>query len=99
MGEGFANKLIINEFGQKYGLERLKKIKLICISHIHSVQFFGLSEFLRFRYNLLRSEKQSGKVKPLVVLGPKPLENILFIISQIQTLNYYFIDCFQSEKT
>lgn len=62
-GEGTQSR--IHEFGLK-----MQKISVICISHLHGDHFFGLP-------GLITTMSLFRRIDPLVIIGPKELENIL----------------------
>ena len=62
-GEGTQNQLLRNQL-------KLQKVRYVLISHLHGDHYFGLP-------GLITSMSLFNRTEPLVLIGPKPLQNFL----------------------
>ncbi|XP_015697710.1 tRNase Z TRZ3, mitochondrial [Oryza brachyantha] len=87
-GEGTLGQLK-RRFGVSGADEVVKSLKCIWISHIHADHHTGLARILALRSNLLKGIAH----KPLLVIGPRPLERFLNAYSTLEDLDMQFLDC------
>ena len=64
-------------------------MRCIWISHIHADHHTGLARVLALRSKLLKGMPH----KPLLVIGPRPLERLLSAYSTLEDLDMQFLDC------
>ena len=94
-GEGTLGQLR-RRFGVEGANERIKRLKLIWISHIHADHHVGLPSLLLARKRLL--SKEGTMCPPITVIGPKPLRYALSILDQHFDLRMSFIDCWDTRE-
>ncbi|KAL6850226.1 hypothetical protein ACP4OV_020853 [Aristida adscensionis] len=87
-GEGTLGQLK-RRFGVNGADEAVKSLKCIWISHIHADHHTGLARVLALRSKLLKGIPH----KPLLVIGPRPLERFLNAYSVLEDLDMQFLDC------
>ncbi|CAO2205041.1 unnamed protein product [Urochloa humidicola] len=87
-GEGTLGQLK-RRFGVNGADEAVKSLKCIWISHIHADHHTGLARVLALRSKLLKGISH----KPLLVIGPRPLERFLNAYSTLEDLDMQFLDC------
>jgi ribonuclease Z len=76
-------------FGVNGADEVVKSLRCIWISHIHTDHHTGLARVLALRSKLLKGAPH----KPLLVIGPRPLERFLKAYSTLEDLDMQFLDC------
>eukprot|EP00898_Chlorokybus_atmophyticus_P008267 jgi/Chlat1/8441/Chrsp80S07923 len=86
-GEGSFGQLQ-RRYGSEGANEAIVKLRCIWISHIHADHHAGLSHILALRRKLLGNE-----CKPLPVIGPWPLRNVLAAFGMLEEFSATFIDC------
>jgi len=89
---------LIREYGMEGAIERLKRIKLVCITHVHTKYYSGLLELLRLWYNVSNISNDGLNKEQMMVLGPQPIREALLNISYLQPQNFLFIDCLLTEN-
>ncbi|CAO2194337.1 unnamed protein product [Urochloa humidicola] len=87
-GEGTLGQLK-RRFGANGADEAVKSLRCIWISHIHADHHTGLARVLALRSKLLKGMPH----KPLLVIGPRPLERFLNAYSTLEDLDMQFLDC------
>ncbi|RCV23450.1 hypothetical protein SETIT_5G007100v2 [Setaria italica] len=87
-GEGTLGQLK-RRFGVNGADEAVKNLRCIWISHIHADHHTGLARVLALRSKLLKGMPH----KPLLVIGPRPLERFLNAYSTLEDLDMQFLDC------
>ncbi|KAG2585973.1 hypothetical protein PVAP13_5NG004600 [Panicum virgatum] len=87
-GEGTLGQLK-RRFGVNGADEAVKNLRCIWISHIHADHHTGLARVLALRSKLLKGMPH----KPLLVIGPRPLERFLSAYSTLEDLDMQFLDC------
>jgi ribonuclease Z len=87
-GEGTLGQLK-RRFGVNGADEVVKNLRCIWISHIHADHHTGLARVLALRSKLLKGAPH----KPLLVIGPRPLERFLKAYSTLEELDMQFLDC------
>lgn len=80
---------LCNRFGVNGADEAVKNLRCIWISHIHADHHTGLARVLALRSKLLNGTPH----KPLLVIGPRPLERFLNAYSTLEDLDMQFLDC------
>ncbi|KAJ3703724.1 hypothetical protein LUZ61_007429 [Rhynchospora tenuis] len=93
-GEGTLGQLK-RRFGVKGADEAVKKLRFIWVSHIHADHHTGLVRILALRSHLLKDMAH----KPLLVIGPRPLERFLNAYAGLEDLDMQFLDCRQTMRT
>ncbi|KAJ3700994.1 hypothetical protein LUZ61_004699 [Rhynchospora tenuis] len=93
-GEGTLGQLK-RRFGVKGADEAVKKLRFIWVSHIHADHHTGLVRILALRSHLLKDVAH----KPLLVIGPRPLERFLNAYAGLEDLDMQFLDCRQTMRT
>ncbi|WVZ72942.1 hypothetical protein U9M48_021323 [Paspalum notatum var. saurae] len=93
-GEGTLGQLK-RRFGVNGADEAVKSLRCIWISHIHADHHTGLARILALRYKLLKGMPH----KPLLVIGPRPLERFLNAYSTLEDLDMQFLDCRHTLKS
>ncbi|XP_066400748.1 tRNase Z TRZ3, mitochondrial [Miscanthus floridulus] len=93
-GEGTLGQLK-RRFGVNGVDEAVKGLRCIWISHIHADHHTGLARILALRSKLLRGMPH----KPLLVIGPRPLERFLNAYSTLEDLDMQFLDCRHTLKS
>lgn len=108
-GEGSYGQLV-RLYGVEGAKERLRKLKTVWISHIHADHHVGLPTVLvERRKAILEHQLSMGKqsedeqqdsatIPPLLVIGPAPLRRFLNAFSQVEPLEFEFLDCRQTVK-
>ncbi|RLM93406.1 uncharacterized protein C2845_PM08G00490 [Panicum miliaceum] len=84
----------IGTFGVNGADEAAKSLRCIWISHIHADHHTGLARVLALRSKLLKGMPH----KPLLVIGPRPLERFLNAYSTLKDLDIEFLDCRNTMK-
>ena len=92
-GEGTLGQLR-RRFGVRGADERIKKLKLIWVSHIHADHHVGLPSLLLARKRLLSGG--DAPCPPITVIGPKPLRHALSILDHHFDLRMSFVDCWET---
>lgn len=92
-GEGTLGQLK-RRFGVSGADDAVKSLKCIWISHIHADHHTGVARVLALRSKLLKGVPH----KPLLVIGPRPLERFLNAYSTLEDLDMQFLDCRQTLK-
>ncbi|KAF0917529.1 hypothetical protein E2562_020907 [Oryza meyeriana var. granulata] len=87
-GEGTLGQLK-RRFGVSGADEAVKSLNCIWISHIHADHHTGVARILALRSKLLKGVAH----KPLLVIGPRPLERFLNAYSTLEDLDMQFLDC------
>ncbi|KAK3163209.1 hypothetical protein QOZ80_1AG0000690 [Eleusine coracana subsp. coracana] len=87
-GEGTLGQLK-RRYGVNGADEAVKSLRCIWISHIHADHHTGLARVLALRSKLLKGMPH----KPLLVIGPRPLERFLKAYSTLEDLDMQFLDC------
>uniref|UniRef100_A0A0D9UYQ6 ribonuclease Z n=1 Tax=Leersia perrieri TaxID=77586 RepID=A0A0D9UYQ6_9ORYZ len=87
-GEGTLGQMK-RRFGVSGADEVVKSLKCIWISHIHADHHTGVARILALRSKLLKGVDH----KPLLVIGPRPLERFLNAYSTLEDLDMQFLDC------
>ncbi|XP_062188934.1 tRNase Z TRZ3, mitochondrial-like [Phragmites australis] len=87
-GEGTLGQLK-RRFGVHGADEAVKSLRCIWISHIHADHHTGLARVLALRSKLLKGMPH----KPMLVIGPRPLERFLNAYSTLEDLDMQFLDC------
>ncbi|KAJ3702903.1 hypothetical protein LUZ61_006608 [Rhynchospora tenuis] len=90
-GEGTLGQLK-RRFGVKGADEAVKSLRFIWVSHIHADHHTGLVRILALRSHLLKDVAH----KPLIVIGPWPLERFLNAYAGLENLDMQFLDCRQT---
>lgn len=93
-GEGTLGQLK-RRFGVNGADEAVKSLRCIWISHIHADHHTGLARILALRSKLLEGTPH----KPLLVIGPRPLERFLNAYSTLEDLDMQFLDCRHTLKS
>ncbi|KAJ1281849.1 hypothetical protein BS78_03G005400 [Paspalum vaginatum] len=93
-GEGTLGQLK-RRFGVNGADEAVKSLRCIWISHIHADHHTGLARILALRSKLLKGTPH----KPLLVIGPRPLERFLNAYSTLEDLDMQFLDCRHTLKS
>ncbi|AQK91182.1 tRNAse Z4 [Zea mays] len=93
-GEGTLGQLK-RRFGVNDADEAVKGLRCIWISHIHADHHTGLARILALRSKLLKGVPH----KPLLVIGPRPLERFLNAYSTLEHLDMQFLDCRHTLKS
>ncbi|KAL5226405.1 hypothetical protein ABZP36_014670 [Zizania latifolia] len=93
-GEGTLGQLK-RRFGVSGADEVVKSLKCIWISHIHADHHTGVARVLALRSKLLEEVPH----KPLLVIGPRPLERFLNAYSTLEDLDMQFLDCRHTLKS
>ncbi|XP_072965957.1 tRNAse Z TRZ4, mitochondrial-like [Typha angustifolia] len=93
-GEGTLAQLK-RRFGVKGADNAVTSLRCIWISHIHADHHTGLVRILALRCQLLKGVPH----KPLLVIGPRPLERFLKAYSELEDLDMQFLDCRHTLKT
>lgn len=112
-GEGSFGQLC-RLYGLAGAKTRLRRLRLVWISHIHADHHVGLPTILVERRDAIlewrrlngnadanangngTSEGHTENVPPLLVIGPAPLRRFLNAFSQVQPLDFEFVDCRQT---
>lgn len=87
-GEGTLGQLK-RRYGVSGADEAVKSLRCIWISHIHADHHTGVARILALRSKLLKDVPH----KPLLVIGPRPLERFLNAYSTLEDLDMQFLDC------
>ncbi|KAA8492119.1 tRNase Z TRZ3, mitochondrial [Porphyridium purpureum] len=86
-GEGTLGQLTRSK-GQQRADEILRRLKAVWISHMHADHHLGLLHVLS-----RCSQPQLGRTKPVMVLGPRPLQNWLASYSKFcENVSYLYFD-------
>ena len=90
-GEGSFGQML-RIYGERDARDRLRRLRLVWISHIHADHHAGLPSILVERR---RAFEEAGELdaEPLLVIGPAPLRRFLSAFSQVEPLAYAFVDC------
>jgi ribonuclease Z len=93
-GEGSFGQLC-RLYGPHAAREKVRNLRCAWISHIHADHHVGLPTILIERRKAILNEKgnTSGSVPPLLVVGPAPLRRFLNAFSQVEPLDFEFVDC------
>jgi ribonuclease Z len=93
-GEGSFGQLC-RLYGPDAAREKVRNLRCAWISHIHADHHVGLPTILIERRKAILNEKgnASGSVPPLLVVGPAPLRRFLNAFSQVEPLDFEFVDC------
>jgi len=78
---------MVRRFGFDAAREAVAKLKLIWISHIHADHHVGLARLLRVRQAIL-----GRSCEPIVLVGPKPLRQVLVSLGRLEALSYMWVD-------
>ena len=89
-GEGSFGQLC-RAYGAETAREKVRNLKCAWISHIHADHHVGLPTILLERRKAMLRE--SRVVPPLLVVGPAPLRRFLNAFSQVEPLDFEFVDC------
>ena len=108
VGEGTLGQMV-RAYGEEGAKDRLRRLRVAWISHIHADHHVGLVSVLAARREALREEWEARREKnesspsekererfappPLLVVGPHPLRRFLDAFSQVEPLDYRFADC------
>lgn len=93
-GEGSFGQLC-RAYGAETAREKVRHLRCAWISHIHADHHVGLPTILleRRRAMLKENGNASRVVPPLLVVGPAPLRRFLNAFSQVEPLDFEFVDC------
>jgi ribonuclease BN (tRNA processing enzyme) len=92
-GEGSFGQLC-RLYGPDAAREKVRNLRCAWISHIHADHHVGLPTILIERRKAILNEKgNDASVPPLLVVGPAPLRRFLNAFSQVEPLDFEFVDC------